>query len=398
MSRDLQPSSINPKFLTVLWLVFALSLFLHIGSTHILRVRVEWTDAVWFACTVWMAWIVRLQFLQLPKVLYLGAVGFLLAASMSLLVTPGLGHFVKYLGYWALTVSALLCWIWTCRYTIIVRGALRWLLLLAVVTTLAGWLLALVGVEGWGARKFQGAFYFLTNRATGLTNHPNRAALVLLVFYGLYLLQWQPRRGMLDDILLWLTPWVGLITLTPFSPLLFAQLGAAGLAHASRPVVRRFSVLLITGAVLGTMLLAYVVPIRGTDGAWQLRAAPRTLIQGATVDTLGRAPWFGQGLATKGSPIFSHGYPPTVIRRAADPHNAYLDLLATGGVFFLFGFALLVWSLTRPPEFMWRAIVASYLWCGLVHSINDERMFFFGLGVGAAMGAIRTRDERASRV
>lgn len=398
MSRDLQPSNVNPHVLTALWWIFALSLFVHLGSTRILQVRVEWTDTAWFVCMVCMAWVVRQQFLQLPKVLYFGAGGFLLAATLSLLATPGLGHLIKYLGYWALTLSALLCWTWTRRYTHIVSGTLRWLLLLVVVTTLTGWMLALIGVEGWGARKFQGGFYFLTNRASGLTNHPNRTALVLLVLYGLHVLQWQPRRALLDDVLMWLTPWVGLLTLTPFSPLLFAQLGAAGLVHAGRPIARRLSVLLIIGAVLGTMLLTYVVPIRDVNGDWQLRAAPRALMQSATIDTLGRAPWLGQGLATKGSPIFSNGYPPITIPRAADPHNAYLDLLTTGGVVFLFGFALLLWSLTRPPDLLWRASVALYVWCGLAHSINDERMLFFGLGVGAAMSAIRSRTEPTALV
>ncbi len=209
---------------------------------------------------------------------------------------------------------------------------------------------------------------------------------------------WRPRRRRLDELLVWAVPWVGLTTLAPFSPLLFAQLGVAKLLYAVRPAARGLAICLIIAATSATLLLSYAVPVRGPDGDWQLRAAPRALMQTATITHLDQSLWLGQGLASRASPVFSTGYPPVVRAKPADPHNAYLDLLASGGLLMLLGFIALLWSLTRAPDPLWRGTVLIYLCCGLVHSINDERMLFFGLGVGAALSVVRVRGDGVSSV
>lgn len=378
-------------------MLLALSLFVHVGSDQLFAVRVQWTDLLWLLSLALLFFLLRSTLLELPGALLGAAAVFLFAATCALLANFGHGQLLKYLGYWALILTSLVCWAWArCRPQWTVR-ALRWLLLLLVITTFGGWLLGMLGIEGWGSRQFQGAFYMRATRAVGLTNHPDRAALVLLVVYGLFLLHWRPRAGLWTDLLAWATPWLALTTLAPFSALLFAELGCALLIRAEGRGWRVVTGAMLAAAVLVTAMLSYLVPVRDATGHWRFEPAPRAVMQAATVPVVAARPWLGHGLAFKGAPLFSTGYPPVSVAMRADPHSAYLDLAASGGVLLLAGFVVWLTVLARPVAPLWWGIVLVWLVCGLFHSINDERMVYFGLGIGAALAAVSGRASQAAR-
>lgn len=365
-----------------------LSQFLALGSFFVAGVRLQFADTLWLATAAVLATLLKPGNLRrVPARIWKVTAAFLAALTLALVAAPGLAHGIKYAGYLALMATLTLTLAAALRADTAshVPNVIRGLLWIHLATNAGGALLGLAGVPDYGSVLFQGAFYLPVVRSVGFTDHPDRSALVYLVLYGLFVLNWRTNSRPADNILGWMTPFAALLTLAPASVLVFVLISLKCFENARNRSTRTASTALAISAIAAMLLLSFVAPVRDGAGGWSLIPAPRAIIQASALPTVAAAPLIGHGLAHLGATRFSTGYPPTVVYRPTEPHSAYLDLLATGGLVLLASwlglYGILAWGAGRT----WAGVCAVWLLAGVVHSINDERIVYAGLGLGAAL-------------
>lgn len=388
-----------------------------IGSTLWHGLRVQWTDPLWALALAWMAWSLWRGGapLSLPRRSIAGIAALGTAALLVTALHPSPAGAAR-----LAALAALVATSWLCAAG---SRALRPGTVMAVAAVLAaahasacvaGTVLLLAGLDNPFAWQYQGGFYVTAVRATGLTDHPDRAALVLVILHGLLVASLDAGRSApagpgarAGAALAWLLPPAALLTLAPFSLSAFAQLGLhlcrSPAGQPRRRPARLAGTTLVAGSVAVMLLVSYVVPVKDPERGWHAAPAPRLLVQRSALPAIAAAPLAGQGLGTRGATVFATGYPPRVTPMPTDPHSLWLDLLASGGVVLLAGWLAFAGGLLAPwrgGPGLHRAIGAVWLATGLVHSLSDERVVYAGLGVlaGLACAAGRTAQQGSADV
>ena len=376
----------------------------NLGDQLVATVRVQYVDILWLMSLILLAWTTGFPKLQQavrasPRSLGVALMTWVLALIVVLIINPSVANGIKFAGYIALTGTFALGYLWSSLpgYGQSLVKPVSFLLVLHVCANVAGGFLGIAGIEGVGSRTFQGSFYLELVRTEGLPQHPNRSSLVTLVLYCLWtmlLIKYRQKLRMYEWIVAFVSPVASLWTLSPMAFLSFPILGVF-ITRFAPWSPRVIPGALLVGGIAASLAVSFVAPWRGENGDWTLIAAPRTIVQLSTMDSITSAPLAGNGLAHRGATVFSSGYPPRIYNRPTDPHNAYLDLLSTGGLVLLI--AYLAWVTAMPgwkrSDTGWRVVVLCWLVSGLMHSTNDERIMYFGFALVAGFAHQHFRRE-----